>query len=107
MGTAEYVSPEVLLNAPLSYPADLWALGCMIYQMIVGGWPPPTPTLSIAGAVEPSYAWTTLLLTPHSSPSTGHFHPLIYVIWLGHTNPLSTTPLSMNGYPLTPHPPTS
>ena len=36
MGTAEYVSPE-LLNEKVSYKSsDLWALGCIIYQMIAG-----------------------------------------------------------------------
>lgn len=36
VGTAQYVSPEILKGNPSTNSADLWALGCIIYQMISG-----------------------------------------------------------------------
>ncbi len=36
VGTAEYVSPEVLVDKGAGPPSDLWALGCIIYQMFAG-----------------------------------------------------------------------
>ncbi|QPG74502.1 hypothetical protein FOA43_001832 [Brettanomyces nanus] len=36
VGTAEYVSPELLKHNVCGFEGDLWALGCIAYQMIVG-----------------------------------------------------------------------
>jgi len=36
VGTAQYVSPEILTNSGSSPSSDLWAIGCILYQMITG-----------------------------------------------------------------------
>ncbi|KAI0539159.1 kinase-like domain-containing protein [Xylaria digitata] len=36
VGTAEYVSPELLTNKSACKASDLWAYGCIIYQMLAG-----------------------------------------------------------------------
>ncbi|CCF60605.1 hypothetical protein KAFR_0K02490 [Kazachstania africana CBS 2517] len=36
VGTAEYVSPELLLYNQCGFGSDVWALGCMIFQFIEG-----------------------------------------------------------------------
>lgn len=36
VGTAEYVSPEILNDEDSGPAVDLWALGCVVYQLIVG-----------------------------------------------------------------------
>ncbi|KAK9802913.1 hypothetical protein WJX73_005752 [Symbiochloris irregularis] len=35
-GTADYIAPEVLRNEVVTCAADLWALGCLIFQMLAG-----------------------------------------------------------------------
>ncbi len=39
VGTPEYMSPETIRSNPAENPADLWALGCTIYQMHTGRLP--------------------------------------------------------------------
>ena len=36
VGTAYYVSPEMLQDSIASSSSDLWALGCIIYRMLIG-----------------------------------------------------------------------
>ena len=36
VGTAEYVSPELLTEKNAGKPSDLWAFGCIVYQLLAG-----------------------------------------------------------------------
>lgn len=38
-GTSEYLAPEVVMQMPYSYPIDMWALGVLVYEMILGTTP--------------------------------------------------------------------
>ena len=34
MGTLPYCSPEVLQDQPYNQKTDVWALGCILYEMV-------------------------------------------------------------------------
>ncbi|KAH3698953.1 serine/threonine-protein kinase PLK1-like [Dreissena polymorpha] len=44
-GTPNYIAPEVLQKKGHSYEADIWALGCVMYALLVGHPPFETATL--------------------------------------------------------------
>lgn len=44
-GTPNFIAPEVLYKQAYSYEADVWALGCILYALLVGHPPFDTATL--------------------------------------------------------------
>ncbi|XP_034945866.1 serine/threonine-protein kinase fused [Chelonus insularis] len=49
-GTPLYMAPELIEEYPYDYNADLWSLGCIAYEMLVGS--PPFQTTSILHLVR-------------------------------------------------------
>ena len=46
-GTPNYISPEVLNKEGHGFQADVWALGCVMYELLVGQPPFETSTLKV------------------------------------------------------------
>ncbi len=38
IGTPHYMPPELWLNKPYNFTSDLWALGCLLYELMTYRW---------------------------------------------------------------------
>ena len=38
IGTPHYMPPELWLNKPYTFTSDLWALGCLLYELMTYRW---------------------------------------------------------------------
>lgn len=45
LGTPNYISPELVQERPYSWPSDIWAMGCILYQMCALRVPFEAPTI--------------------------------------------------------------
>jgi serine/threonine protein kinase len=69
LGTAAYMSPEQARGQAVGPQADIWALGCVLFEMLTGR-PPfsgPTVTDVIAAVVRSEPDWSSL---PDDTPTT-------------------------------------
>ncbi len=68
LGTAAYMSPEQARGRPVDQRADIWAFGCVLYQMLAGHAPFDGETVTdlLAAVVRAEPDWTRL---PASVPS--------------------------------------
>jgi Tol biopolymer transport system component len=67
LGTAPYMSPEQARGKAVDKRADIWAFGCVLYEMLTGSraFPGDTPFDAIAAVIEREPDWAKL---PKATP---------------------------------------
>ena len=67
LGTAAYMSPEQARGQTVDKRADIWAFGCVLYEMLTGrpGFPGETVSDTIVAILEREPEWEAL---PHGTP---------------------------------------
>src|SRR5262249_35968139 len=65
-GTPEYIAPEQARGAPLTPAVDLYALGCVLFEMLTGQLPfkGTTPDLILKHIRQPAPRVSTLVTVP-------------------------------------------
>jgi TolB-like protein/tetratricopeptide (TPR) repeat protein len=68
LGTAPYISPEHLLNEPADHRADIWAFGCLMFEVLTArsAFARPTEAATIAAVLGAEPDWKAL---PERTPS--------------------------------------
>ncbi|KAL0212060.1 hypothetical protein RCL1_005686 [Eukaryota sp. TZLM3-RCL] len=70
-GTVYWMAPEVILGNPYSFQADIWSIGCVVYEMLSGN--PPWSNLPRETALYRIARSSSVPILPDADESTADF----------------------------------